>query len=52
MKGLILTTALLNFFFVHSSQAAEIAWEKDFEVAQKKAQDTGKLLLIDFYHPK
>lgn len=52
MKSFIITAALLNFLFVHSSQAASIAWEKDFEVAQKKAQDTGKLLLIDFYHPK
>ncbi len=52
MKSFILTTALLNFLFAYSSQAATIPWEKDFEAAQKRAQETGKLLLIDFFHPQ
>ncbi|MFN3467599.1 MAG: hypothetical protein ACK4WF_07855 [Candidatus Brocadiales bacterium] len=51
MKSLILAAVLLNLLIAHSSQAAPIPWEKDFEGAQKKAQDTGKLLLIDFFHP-
>ena len=52
MKSFILTAALLNFLFVHSARADTITWETDFENAQKKAQETGKLLYIDFYHPK
>ncbi len=52
MKSLILAATLLNFLTANSSQATPITWEKDFEVAQKKAQETGKLLLVDFYHPQ
>jgi len=58
MKSLILAAALLNFLIANSSQSATagsgpaISWEKDFEIAQKKAQETGKLLLVDFYHPQ
>lgn len=52
MKNFILTTALIHFLLAHPAHAATIPWEKDFGSAQKKAQDTGKLLLIDFYHPK
>ena len=52
MKGIIFAATLLNFLIASASQAATISWEKDFEVAQKKAQDTGKLLLVDFYHPQ
>jgi hypothetical protein len=52
MKNLILTATLIHLLLAHSAQANTIPWERDFSSAQKKAQDTGKLLLIDFYHPK
>lgn len=34
----------------HSKEA--IPWEKDYKSATEKAKDAGKLLLIDFFHPK
>ena len=36
-------------FALGSTAQADIAWEKDFEKAKRRAAAEGKLLFLDFY---
>ena len=46
-RGLLLLAVCVSFPAVSRGQNAE--WESSFEAAQKKANETGKTLLVHFY---
>lgn len=48
-----LTTCLVSLLFLLvQAGIAAIAWEESYQAAQEKAAKEGKLLLLDFFHPR